>query len=300
MKPWRLFHFIVLVTYVFKFASLCLCSEWKQCKTWVIPLRVTCSRSDASLQFKVTFLTFCHPIRGKAKAVSLLLLQFLPDGYCSIVPVRAQLAPNLWNGFHTTNVILLQCATWFYMTNILFCNKMGNQTNRFALFLILILPLLYRIMDFQVVETDALLLAIYNCASVTCYGQKRGARNKSSKNYFSGTLKNKRATCHAVIFSSSNTTSRHIRGDMISSIHLHLIYSREWHTCNPQCVHHSRKEKVALKKYQWQYVHLLGITIVFILCKLTCPQATLICNFQPVYEISSHNLGIKLLPRGAR
>lgn len=77
------------------------------------------------------------------------------------------------------------------MTNILFCNKMGNQTNRFALFLILILPLLYRIMDFQVAETDALLLAIYNCASVTCYGQKRGARNKSSKNYFSGTLKKK-------------------------------------------------------------------------------------------------------------
>lgn len=51
---------------------------------------------------------------------------------------------------------------------------MGNQTNRFALFLILILPLLHRIMDFQVVETDALLLAIYNCASVTYAMDKRG------------------------------------------------------------------------------------------------------------------------------
>ena len=54
------------------------------------------------------------------------------------------------------------------------------------------------------------------------------------------------------------------------------------------------------KWYQWQYVHLLGITTVFILCKLTCPQVTLICNFQPAYERSSRNLGIKLLPRGAR
>lgn len=38
--------------------------------------------------------------------------------------------------------------------------------------------------------------------------------------------------------------------------------------------------------------------MVFILSKLTCPQATLICNLQPVDERSPHNLGMKLLPGG--
>lgn len=77
-------------------------------------------------------------------------------------------------------------------------------------------------------------------------------------------------------------------------LHLHLIYSREWQACNPQHEHYRRKEKVALKKYQRQFVHLLGIAIMLILCKLTCPQATLICCFQALYERSSQNLGIKL------
>lgn len=53
------------------------------------------------------------------------------------------------------------------MTNTLFYNEMGNQKNRFPLFLILTLhTLLHCIMDFQVVETDAEVLATYNSAPV--------------------------------------------------------------------------------------------------------------------------------------
>lgn len=51
---------------------------------------------------------------------------------------------------------------------------MGNQNNRFPLFLILILPLLNCIMDFQVVETDAQVLTAYNSAPVTYAMDERG------------------------------------------------------------------------------------------------------------------------------
>ena len=51
---------------------------------------------------------------------------------------------------------------------------MGNQKNRFALFLILILPLLHSIIDFQVVETGAQFLATYNSVSVTYATDERG------------------------------------------------------------------------------------------------------------------------------
>ena len=60
------------------------------------------------------------------------------------------------------------------MKNILVYNKMVNQKNRFPLFLILTLPLLHCIVDFQFVETDAKVLATYTSAPVTYATDVRG------------------------------------------------------------------------------------------------------------------------------